>query len=108
MSTMTHFVNFKNISKLVITETEIWCPMRLAKGQLILKANFLFSFEPKIELIYFLISALASKKSSNQKTVFYKYVNYPLIKWPYDLSHQCHCFDQKNQQKFFKAFCPSL
>ena len=38
------------------------------------KQIFLFSFEPKNERNYFLISALASKKSSNQKTLLYNYV----------------------------------
>ena len=32
------------------------------------KQIFLFSFEPKNERIYFLISALASKNGSNQKS----------------------------------------
>jgi hypothetical protein len=35
---------------------------------------FLFSFEPKTKQNDFLISALASKKSSNQKTLLYNYV----------------------------------
>ena len=38
------------------------------------KQIVLFSFEPKTEGNYFLISALASKKSSNQKTLSYNYV----------------------------------
>ena len=37
------------------------------KGQLISKGLFKFSFAPKNEQIYFCISALASKKRSNQK-----------------------------------------
>ena len=37
------------------------------KGQLIRKQIFLFSFEPKNEQNYFLISALASKKRWDQK-----------------------------------------
>ena len=41
--------------------------MDMAKGQLILKANFLFLFEPKTQQNYFLISALASKERSDQK-----------------------------------------
>ena len=41
--------------------------MDMAKGQLILKANFLFLFEPKTQQNYFLISALASKKMLDQK-----------------------------------------
>ena len=44
------------------------------KDQLISKAMFLFSFEPKNERNYFLISALASKKSSNEKTLLCNYV----------------------------------
>ena len=38
------------------------------KGQLIWKQIFLFSLEPKYEQNYFLISALASKNGSNQKS----------------------------------------
>ena len=34
------------------------------------KQIFLFSFEPKTQRKYFLISAIASKKSSNQKNLF--------------------------------------
>ena len=42
--------------------------LTLLKGQLILKKNFLkFSFAPKNERKYFCISALDSKKKSNQK-----------------------------------------
>ena len=41
--------------------------MDMAKGQLILKANFLFLFEPKTQQNYFLISTLASKKRSDKK-----------------------------------------
>ena len=46
-----------------ITQNLIWLP----KGQLISKANFLFSFEPKNERNYFLISSLDSKNGSNWK-----------------------------------------
>ena len=35
------------------------------------KQIFLFSFEPKTQRYYFLIYALASKKSSNQKNLYY-------------------------------------
>ena len=38
------------------------------------KQIFLFSFEPKTQRNYFLISALASKKSSNQKSLLYNHV----------------------------------
>ena len=41
--------------------------MDMAKGQLILKANLLFLFEPKTQQNYFLISTLASKKRLDQK-----------------------------------------
>ena len=40
----------------------------LPRGQLISKPNFLFLFERKNERNYFLISALASKNGSNQKS----------------------------------------
>ena len=48
--------------------------LEYGKGQLILNEIFLFSFEPKTQRNYFLISALASKKSSNQKTLLCNYV----------------------------------
>ena len=44
------------------------------KVSLFWKQISLFSFEPKTEQNYFFISALASKKSSNQKTLLYNYV----------------------------------
>ena len=44
-----------------------------SKGQLISKANSLVL----IQRNYFLISALASKKNSYQKTLSYNYVNCP-------------------------------
>ena len=43
------------------------------------KQILLFSFEPKTQRNYFLISALASKKSPNQKTLLYNYVKKPVI-----------------------------
>ena len=39
------------------------------------KQNFLVSFEPKNEQDYFLISALASKNGSNQKSEAFYYIN---------------------------------
>ena len=39
----------------------------MSKGQLISKANFKISFQPKTEQNYLLISALAFKKRSDEK-----------------------------------------
>ena len=43
------------------------------------KQIFLFSFEPKAEWNYFLISALASKKSSNKKLYYIIMLNSPKL-----------------------------
>ena len=44
------------------------------KGQLISKGHFVSSFRPKEHWIFLRISALASKKSSNQKKLIFNYV----------------------------------
>ena len=48
-------------------QAAFWFYLTFSKGHLISKQIFFFSFEPKTQRNYFAISALASKKSSNQK-----------------------------------------
>ena len=51
----------------------------LLKVSLFRKRIFLLSLKPKTQRNHFLISALASKKTLNQKTLLYNYIHQPLI-----------------------------